>query len=69
MGGQLTLFNLYVALSQSSGQDTIRLLRDFDEHLFIQELDAYLQAQDMRLSKLNVQTKDWWERKAMNMEI
>ncbi|KAF8589185.1 hypothetical protein K439DRAFT_1292644, partial [Ramaria rubella] len=24
-GGRLTLFNLYVSLSQSSGQDTIRL--------------------------------------------
>ena len=29
--GTLTLFNLYIALSQSSGWDTIRLLWDFDE--------------------------------------
>jgi len=28
--GNLNLFNLYVALSRSSGRDTIRLLRDFD---------------------------------------
>ena len=29
--GGLSLFNLYVALSRSHGQDTIRLLRDFDD--------------------------------------
>ncbi|KAI6008656.1 hypothetical protein BKA83DRAFT_4431971 [Pisolithus microcarpus] len=32
--GGLNLFNLYVALSRSSGHETIRLLRDFDEKLF-----------------------------------
>jgi hypothetical protein len=29
-GGTISLFNLYVALSRSSGRSTIRLLRDFD---------------------------------------
>jgi hypothetical protein len=33
-GGSLNLFNLYVALSRSRGQDTIRLLRDFDDNMF-----------------------------------
>ena len=32
----LSLFNLYVALSRSSGRDTIRLLRDFDDGMFLQ---------------------------------
>ncbi|KAI6019038.1 hypothetical protein BKA83DRAFT_4057556 [Pisolithus microcarpus] len=35
LSGGLNLFNLYVALSRSSGQNTIRLLRDFDEKLFM----------------------------------
>ena len=29
-----SLFNLYVALSRSSGKSTIRMLRDFDERIF-----------------------------------
>jgi hypothetical protein len=33
--GTLTLFNLYVALSQSSGRQSIRLWRDFDDELFL----------------------------------
>ena len=33
--GNLSLFNLYVALSRSSGRDTIRLLRDFDDEIFL----------------------------------
>jgi hypothetical protein len=33
---KLSLFNLYVALSRSSGRDAIRLLRDFDASLFLQ---------------------------------
>jgi hypothetical protein len=32
--GSLSLFTLYIALSRSSGQDTIRLLQDFDEQTF-----------------------------------
>lgn len=40
--GTLTLFNLYVALSQSTGRNTIRLLRDFDEQLFRQSHDLDL---------------------------
>jgi len=33
--GGLSLFNLYVALSRSSGRDVIRLLRDFDDQIFL----------------------------------
>jgi hypothetical protein len=32
--GTLSLFNLYVALSRSSGRSTIILLRDFDQRMF-----------------------------------
>lgn len=32
--GGLSLFNLYIALSQSRGRSSIRLLRDFDDKVF-----------------------------------
>ncbi|KAJ7756120.1 hypothetical protein B0H14DRAFT_2374199 [Mycena olivaceomarginata] len=54
--GTLSLFNLYVALSQSSGRETIRLLRDFDDTLFMKGHDPVLLAEDDRLEKLNTQT-------------
>jgi hypothetical protein len=44
--GTLTLFNLYVALSISSGQSTIRLLQDFDKDLFMQCHDMALIEED-----------------------
>lgn len=43
--GNLNLFNLYVALSQSFGRfgrKIIQLLRDFDENLFLQARDTAL---------------------------
>ncbi|KAF8587375.1 hypothetical protein K439DRAFT_1614432 [Ramaria rubella] len=65
-GGKLTLFNLYVALSCSSGRDTIRLLHDFDNKLFMQELDPCLQLEDTRLRELNKKTQEWWEKLCSN---
>ncbi|KAG8702074.1 hypothetical protein FRC08_003717, partial [Ceratobasidium sp. 394] len=44
-GKRLTLFNIYVALSRSSGTETIRLLRDFDEGVLMQPLDEDLDAE------------------------
>ena len=58
--GGLTLFNLYVALSWSSGRHTIRLLRDFDEHYFRQSHDMDLMEEDNRLEELNRLTLRWW---------
>ncbi|OCH91268.1 hypothetical protein OBBRIDRAFT_775397 [Obba rivulosa] len=59
--GTLTLFNLYVALSRSSGRGTIRLLRQFDRQLFLQKHDPDLKLEDARLEELNTQTKHVWE--------
>ncbi len=58
--GKLSLFNLYVALSRSSGRETIRLLRDFDDKLFIQTQDPELYIEDERLERLNEGTLRWW---------
>ena len=57
--GTLSLFNLYVALSRSSGRSTIRLLRDFDETLFKKSHDPSLMG---RLEKLDELTANWWNR-------
>ncbi|KAI6136317.1 hypothetical protein F5141DRAFT_972866, partial [Pisolithus sp. B1] len=54
--GVLNLFNLYVALSRNSGRDTIRLLRDFDESIFLKTHSPELLAEDDRLALLNTLT-------------
>lgn len=59
--GGLTLFNLYVTLSQSSGRKTIRLLRDFDEQYFRQSHNMDLMQEDDRLEELNRLTLRWWQ--------
>ena len=58
--GGLSLFNLYVALSRSSGKSTIRLLRDFNNTTFMQSHSALLLQEDDRLDKLDALTKSWW---------
>ncbi|KIK13899.1 hypothetical protein PISMIDRAFT_17663 [Pisolithus microcarpus 441] len=58
--GGLMLFNLYVALSRSSGRETIRLLRDFDEKLFLASHSTDLIAEDDRLAALQDKTTTWW---------
>ncbi|OCH87119.1 hypothetical protein OBBRIDRAFT_736742 [Obba rivulosa] len=59
--GGLSLFNLYVALSRSSGHSTIRLLRDFDDKLFMAAHSTALMQEDDRLEELNRTTTVWWK--------
>ena len=59
--GGLSLFNLYVALSQSSGRSTVRLLRDFDAKVFLAAHSAELIMEDDRLRELDTETKKQWE--------
>ena len=54
------LFNLYVALSRSSGRSTIRLLRDFDDELFKKGHRTELLVENDRLNELNEKTLKWW---------
>ncbi|KAI9069505.1 hypothetical protein FKP32DRAFT_1555493, partial [Trametes sanguinea] len=61
-GGRLTLFNLYVALSRSTGRSGIRILRDFDDEVFLQSHDPDLLSEDERLEELNRVTLQWWMR-------
>lgn len=60
-GSKLNLFNTYVALSRSSGRDTIRLLRGPDREALMQPLDADLAAEDRRLEDEDAKTKIWWD--------
>ena len=57
---RLSLFNLYVALSCSSGQDTIWLLQNFDDNTFLQGHVPELLEEDEQLEELDVLTKRWW---------
>ena len=59
--GGLNLFNLYIALSRSSGRSTIQLLRDFDDKLFQATHQPELLAEDDRLEELNGKTLTWWK--------
>jgi len=53
----LTPFNAYVALSRSSGREDIRLLRDFEDHLFTHVPSEDLKVEDERLRELANETK------------
>ena len=53
----LDLFNLYVALSCSSGRESIQLLQNFDDELFKKSHDPVLLAEDDRLDKMDRITK------------
>ena len=59
--GKLDLFNLYVALSRSRGRHSVRLLRDFDDHIFLASHDTSLMQEDDRLERLDDVTKRWWQ--------
>ena len=52
---------LYVALSRSSGWDSIQLLHDFDNKIFRGSHDPVLVDEDKRSGSLNNQTKTWYE--------
>ncbi len=60
-GTKLSLFNLYVALSRSSGRMSIRLLRDFDDDVFLQLHNEELLREDLRLETRDRETRQWWE--------
>ncbi|GLB44644.1 putative G-quadruplex DNA unwinding [Lyophyllum shimeji] len=60
--GTLTLFNLYVALSRSSGRATIRLLRDFNDDVFKVSHDPALMMEDDRIAEMDSATKLWYSK-------
>jgi hypothetical protein len=47
---------MYVGLSRSRGRETIRLLRDFDDNLFIRHPSEDLRIEDERIDELVKQT-------------
>ncbi|GAW07739.1 ATP-dependent DNA helicase PIF1 [Lentinula edodes] len=60
-GGQgVTPFSAYVALSRSRGRKTIRLLRGFDEQIFVTHPSEQLRVEDERLHVLSEQTERQW---------
>jgi hypothetical protein len=62
---------VYVALSRSSGRETIRLLRDFEDKVFLQTHGTDLMTEDDRIAALDRKTKEWWgemQRKEANQQ-
>jgi len=59
--GKLMPFNVYIALSQSSGQESIHLLWDFDDSLFTTTPCAILEEEDKWLERLDQETFDTWK--------
>jgi hypothetical protein len=53
----LSPFNAYVALSQSQGQATIHLLREFDKCIFTQHPSKDMREEDIQLAQLDEETK------------
>jgi hypothetical protein len=51
--GSLSPFSVYVALSRSRGRDRIRLLRDFDEKLFMTHPSESLRVEMRRIEELD----------------
>jgi len=64
--GKLSLFNLYIALSRSSGREMIRLLWEFDDDIFLEAHEPELMLEDERLDDLDGTTKLWWQRMSMS---
>ncbi|KAG1864866.1 hypothetical protein F4604DRAFT_1013710 [Suillus subluteus] len=56
----LSPFNAYVVLSRGHGRDSIRLLRDFDDDLFIRHPSEDLRIEDERISQLVEDTERKW---------
>ncbi|KAJ7599164.1 hypothetical protein C8J56DRAFT_770715 [Mycena floridula] len=54
--GYLTPFHVYVSLSRSKGSDNIRILRDFEPHLFTRHPSEALKDEDERLGRLVAKT-------------
>jgi hypothetical protein len=65
----LTSPNLYVALSRSSGWETIRLLREFDDEIFLEAHEPELVLEDERLDGLDDVTKLWLQRITENNKL
>jgi len=60
--GKLMPFNVYIALSHSSGWESIHLLQDFDDSLFTSTPCTVLEEEDKWLEKLDHETYDAWKR-------
>jgi len=59
-------FAAYIALSQSQGWETIRLLRDFDDKIFTKHPSEHLWNEDTCLAALMWSTKTRFESGAYN---
>ncbi|GAW02204.1 ATP-dependent DNA helicase PIF1 [Lentinula edodes] len=59
-GSKLNAFGAYVSLSRSRGRDTIRILRGFDESIFVTHPSQVLEAEDEKLIGYEQATTRAW---------
>ena len=62
---EISLFNLYVTLLHSSGRNTIWLLRDFNDDIFLQTHVQELLKEDERFVEFDVGMRKWWAKLAL----
>ena len=58
-GRRLSLFDVYVSLSRSSGHENIRILRPFDTAVLKQRPNEWLLNEELHLDTLNEAMKRW----------
>lgn len=66
--GTLSLFNLYVALSWSSGRDTVVLLRDFGDEMLKKSHGPELLEEDERFNQLDMVAEGWYKQVVLKVQ-
>ncbi|QRV86444.1 ATP-dependent DNA helicase PIF1 [Ceratobasidium sp. AG-Ba] len=59
-GGSLSLYNIYMALSRSSGTSAVRIMCDFDAALLMKPLNSCLAEEEACLEALDASTFTWY---------
>ncbi|KIO25222.1 hypothetical protein M407DRAFT_25445 [Tulasnella calospora MUT 4182] len=65
--GSINQFNAYVALSRGRNPEKVWLLRPFEMQLFTQGVDPDLAEEDIRLERLNDETRRAYEMESPSM--
>jgi hypothetical protein len=67
--GTLSLFNLYIVLSQSSRWNSIWLLHDFNDGLLLRKHNSTLLEEDDRLANDNTKMWGWYKISMLDLAI
>ena len=59
-------YSIYTSLYRGAPDETIRLLWEFDDEIFLEAHELELVLEDERLDDLDKTTKVWWQRISFN---